>query len=102
MNREGFSSGITPHQRISSQRFNGLIELKGIRCDFGKYRAKRECSCCQNLFRNGIGSEKRQQPQQVGGSWILLFNLLKGERPGGSHRGWVISNQSYALSQRIS
>src|SRR5437764_12778149 len=100
MNREGFLLRITSYQRIGSQGFDGLIEPQGIFCYRGKpqpNQRKLHCMCCQDLFRDVIRREKCAKVQQLGGCWILLFNTLKGERPGSSNRVWMIGHQSSTL-----
>src|SRR5579883_473414 len=51
-------------------------------------------SCRQEVLGDGIGIQESKQVQQVGGSRMGLFDLLKGEREGRTDRGGMIRSQA--------
>jgi len=52
-------------------------------------------------FRNGVGSEKCTEAQQVGCGEVGLFDLLEGEGPGSGYRLRMIGDQAPASLQQV-
>ncbi len=80
----------TLDQGKAQQGFQELIEGKRV-CN----RLLKRCRpirrpFSEQLFGNGIGSQKRAHLQQLGSSGINVFDVLKGERPGGGNRVGIV------------
>src|SRR5689334_43414 len=101
MDREGFPLGITLDERIGSQRFEGLVEAKGIGGDRGKERAEMCGSLGEQLFRDGVRGEEGAQAQQVGRGGLGLLDALEGERPGGRNGFGMIGYLSAPLTEQV-
>jgi hypothetical protein len=69
---------IVRHQRISSQRFDGLIQQVPIRSHWRNDRPPFLRSFRQDLLPDRIRGQKRTQPQQLRCRRTLLLHSLQG------------------------
>src|SRR5262249_3511593 len=45
--------------------------------------------------------QKCTEAEQISGGRVLLFHLLKGERPGSSHRFGIVSNEAATFVEHL-
>src|SRR2546421_5712026 len=96
-----FRKWIAPYQRELLERFNGLVQLERIGGNRGEHRTKFSSSFNDDLFGNSIGAEKGAEAQQISGSRIGLFYLLKRERPGCGYGCRMICRKAAAALQEF-
>src|SRR5438128_10954602 len=77
-----------------------LVEGKLVRRKRLELWAKMGSPCAEHLFWNCIGVQEGARSQQVGSSRTALFDLLKGERPGGRDGGRMVSDQPSTPGQQ--
>src|SRR5579875_463011 len=70
---------VTADQRKLTQLQDSLIELERINGYSFEKRAEFWRALHDDLFRDSIRVQKSTEPQEIGGSWISLLYLCKGQ-----------------------
>src|SRR5437763_11444757 len=79
MDPQHVSAPIALHHGVSAQHLQCFVELERIGSRSTEDGAQFGSASRQQLFRDGIRSQKRAQAQYLSGSRTLLLNLLKRE-----------------------
>ena len=79
MQAQCFARDIPAEQGVGTEGRNRFMEGQRIVSNRLQVQSKMLCASHYHLFRDGIGSQKRTEPEQICGGGVLLFYVLKGE-----------------------
>src|SRR2546428_7962115 len=93
MQGERIIGNLSAHQRVGTQDPNRFVKRQLVESDRFEPWTQRGCSLDEYLLWNGIRMQEGTHPQQISRHRAALFDLLKGERPGGGYGGRMVSDQ---------